>query len=327
MKMHRLLPLIAAALFLASSSHAQTGKVYRIGFLSPGDFAPGTNRGRLTEEISRQLAQSGFTTGANLELIKRGAEGHFERLPALVAELVAAKVDVIVTFSYPVAAAAKEGTSLIPVIFGAGDPVKTHLVASLNRPGGNVTGISDVAAELAPKRLELLKEAAPKLFRVAMLWNANDLGMTTRYEASAVAAKKLGVTVLSFGVREPDDFGDAFEAMERDKPDGLLMVADALTFLNRKRVFDFAAEHRLPVIYETSAFAHDGGLMSYGPDENEAAERGANLVLRVLKGEKPADLPLEQPTRFRLVINLKTAKALSLTVPPGLLVAADEVIE
>jgi putative ABC transport system substrate-binding protein len=160
-----------------------------------------------------------------------------------------------------------------------------------------------------------------------MLWNANDLGMTTRYEASAVAARKLGVTVLSFGVREPDDFGDAFEAMERDKPDGLLMVADALTFLNRKRVFNFAAEHRLPVIYETSAFAHDGGLMSYGPDEKEAAERGANLVLRVLKGEKPADLPLEQPTRFRLVINLKTAKALGLTVPPGLLVAADEVIE
>jgi putative ABC transport system substrate-binding protein len=329
MKMHRLLPIIAAALFLASPSHAQTGKVYRIGFLSPGNFAPGTNGGRLTEEISRQLAQSGFTTNANLELIKRGAEGHFERLPALVAELVAAKVDVIVTFSYPVAAAAKEGTSTIPtVIFGAGDPVKTHLVASLNRPGGNITGVSDVAAELAPKRLELLKEAAPRLLRVAMLWNANDLGMTTRYEASAVAARKLGVTVLSFGVREPDDFGgDAFEAMERDKPDGLLMVADALTFLNRKRVFNFAAEHRLPVIYETSAFAHDGGLMSYGPDEKEAAERGANLVMRVLKGEKPADLPLEQPTRFRLVINLKTAKALGLTVPPGLLVAADEVIE
>src|ERR1700682_3608288 len=302
MKMHRLLPLIAAALFVASPSHAQTAKIYRIGFLSPGDFAPGTNPGRLTEEISRHLAQSGFTTGANLELIKRGAAGHFERLPALVAELAAANVDVIVTFSYPVAAAAQEGTS-------------------------TVTGISDVAAELAPKRLELLKEAAPHLLRVAMLWNANDLGMTTRYEASAAAAKKLGVTVLSFGVREPDDFGGAFEAMERDKPDGLLMVADALTFLNRKRVFDFAAEHRLPVIYETSAFAHDGGLMSYGPDENEAAERGANLVLRILKGEKPADLPLEQPTRFRLVINLKTAKALGLAVPPGLLVAADEVIE
>ena len=328
MKMHRLLPIIAAALLLTPPSQAQTGKLYRVGFLSPGGFAPGTFPGRLTEEIVRQLAQRGFTASANLELVKRGAEGHFERLPGLVAELVAAKVDVIVTFSYPGAAAAKEGTTRIPiVIFGSGDPVKTHLVASLNRPGGNVTGISDVAAELAPKRLECLKEAAPKLQRVAMLWNAKDLGMTMRYEASAAAAKELGVTVQSLGVREPNDFGDAFAAMERDKPDGLLMVADALTFLNRQRVFDFAAEHRLPAIYEGSAFARDGGLMSYGPDENETAERGANLVLRILKGEKPTDLPLEQPTRFRLVINLKTAKALGLTVPPSLLARADEVIE
>jgi putative ABC transport system substrate-binding protein len=329
MKMHRLvLIIIVASLFFVLPLQAQTAKLYRIGFLSPGGFGSGTVPGRLSEEIAGQLAQSGFTVGANLELVKRGAEGHFERLPALVAELVLAKVDVIVTFSYPTAAAAKDGTSTIPiVIFNAGDPVKTHLVDSLNRPGGNITGISDVAAELAPKRLGLLKEAAPKLQRVAMLWNAKDLGMTTRYEASAAAAKELGVAVLSFGVGEPNDFGDAFEAMERDKPDGLLMVADALTFLNRKRVFDFAAEHRLPAIYESSAFARDGGLMSYGPDEKETVEHGANLVLRVLKGQKPADLPLEQPTRFRLVVNLKTAKALGLTVPPGLLVAADEVIE
>ncbi len=197
MKMHRLLPVIAAALLFAPPSQAQTGKLYRVGFLSPGDFALGTNPGRLTEEIARRLAQSGLTAGANLELVKRGAEGHFERLPGLLAELAAAKVDVIVTFSYPVAAAAKEGTTIPTVIFGAGDPVKTHLVASLNRPGGNVTGISDVAAELAPKRLEYLKEAAPKLQRVAMLWNAKDLGMTMRYEASAAAAKELGVTVQS----------------------------------------------------------------------------------------------------------------------------------
>jgi len=328
MKMQRLLPSIAAAVLFAPPSQAQTGKLYRVGFLSQGGFAPDTNPGRLTEEIARRLAQSGLTPGANLELVKRGADGHFERLPGLMAELAAAKVDVIVTFSYPVAAAAKEATSTIPtVIFGAGDPVKTHLVASLNRPGGNITGISDVAAELAPKRLEYLKEAAPKLQRVAMLWNAKDLGMTMRYEASAAAAKELGVTVQSLGVREPDDFGDVFAAMQRDKPDGLLMVSDALTFLNRKRVFDFAAEHRLPAIYETSAFARDGGLMSYGPDENETAERGANLVLRILRGEKPADLPLEQPTRFRLVINLKTAKALGLTIPQSVLLRADDVIE
>lgn len=328
MKMHRLVLIIAAALFFVFPLQAQTAKLYRIGFLSPGGFGTDAVPGRLTEDIARQLVQSGFTVGANLELVKRGAEGHFERLPALVAELVLAKVDVIVTVSYLTAVAAKDGTSTIPiVIFNAGDPVKTHLVDSLNRPGGNITGISDVAAELAPKRLELLKEAAPKLQRIAMLWNGKDLGMRTRYEASAAAAKELGVTVLSFGVGEPNDFGGAFEAMERDKPDGLLMVADALTFLNRKRVFDFAAEHRLPAIYEARAFARDGGLMSYGPDEKETVERGANLIVQILKGQKPADLPLEQPTRFRLVVNLKTARALGLTVPPGLLVAADEVIE
>ena len=329
MKIHRPLLVIAAVLLLlAPMSLAQTGKLYRVGFLSPGGFALDTNPGSLTDEIARQLARSGLTPGVKLELVKRGAEGHFERLPGLLAELVAAKVDVIVTFSYPAAAAAKEGTSTVPtVIFGTGDPVKTHLVASLNRPGGNVTGISDVATELAPKRLEFLKDAAPKLQRVAMLWNAKDLGMTMRYQGSAAAAKELGVTVQPLGVREPNDFEDAFAEMKRSMPDGLLMVADSLTFLNRKRVFDFAAEHRLPAIYEAERYVRDGGLMSYGPDAAETAERGANLVVRILKGAKPADLPLEQPTRFRLVINLKTAKALGLTIPQSLLLRADEVIQ
>ncbi len=205
--------------------------------------------------------------------------------------------------------------------------MRTQLVASLNRPGGNITGISDVAGELAPKRLEFLKEAAPKLRRVAMLWNASDFGMTTRYEASAAVAKELGVTVQSFGVREPNDFADAFRAMERSMPDGLLMVADALTFLNRRRVFEFAEEHRLPAIFEDANFTRDGGLMSYGPDEAETASRGASLVSRILQGEKPADLPFEQPTRFRFAINLKTAHALGLTIPLTLLARADEVIE
>jgi putative tryptophan/tyrosine transport system substrate-binding protein len=329
MKIHRLVLVIAAVLLvLAPMSLAQTGKRYRVGFLSPGGFAPSTHPGRMTDEIVRDLAQNGFAPGVNLELVQRGAEGHFESLPGLVAELVAARVDVIATFGYPSAAATKKGTSTVPiVIFGGGDPVKTHLVSSLNRPGGNVTGISDVAAELAPKRLELLKEAVPELKRVAMLWNANDLGMTMRYEASAAAAKALSVSVESLGVREPNDFDDAFAAMERSMPDGLLMVADALTMLNRKRVFDFAAGHRLPAIYEEANFARDGGLMSYGPDEAETADLGTNLIVRILKGERPADLPFEQPTLFRLVINLKTAKALGLAVPPSLLAQADEVIE
>jgi len=323
----KLLVIATGSLVLASASLAQTAKV-RVGFLSPGSFATDTNPGRLTEDITKHLAKRGFIAGANLELEKRGAEGHPDRLPVLVTELVAAKVDVIVAFGYPVAKAAKEGTSSIPiVIFNTGDPVKMHLVDSLNRPGGNITGISDVAAELAPKRLELLQQAAPHLQRVAMLWNAGDLGMTARYEASAAAAKTLNITVQALGVREPNDFDDAFAAMERSMPDGLLMVADALTALNRKRVFEFAAKHRIPAIYEADNFARDGGLMSYGPDTGETTERGAELVERVLKGEKPVNLPLEQPTRFKLVINLKTAQALGLTIPQSILLRADEVIE
>ena len=167
----------------------------------------------------------------------------------------------------------------------------------------------------------------PGLKRVAMLWNANDIGMTTRYDASAAAAKELGVIVQPLGVREPNDFDEAFAAMNREKPDGLLMVADMLTRLNRKRVYDFAAEHRLPAIYEADIFVRDGGLMSYGPDFAESRESVARIIDRVLKGANPADLPLEQSTHFQLMINLKTAKALGLTVPPTLLARADEVIE
>jgi ABC-type uncharacterized transport system substrate-binding protein len=318
---------LALALLSAGAS-AQSAKVYRVGFLGPINYAPGSVARNLADGITHRLAQLGYTLGTNLVEERRGAEMHFERLPGLVAELVASKVDVIVTNGYPAAVAAKEGTSTVPIVIsGAGDPVKTHLVASLARPGGNVTGISDVAAQLAPKRLEFLKEAVPSLKRVAMLYNANDPGMSLRYEASATVAKELGVSVQPLGVREPDDFEEAFAAMNHEMPDGLLMVSDSLTRLNRKRVYDYAAAHRLPAIYEADSFVRDGGLMSYGPDGIEAIDRVASLVARILKGAKPADLPLEQPTRFRLVINLRTAKALGLAVPPTLLARADEVIE
>jgi putative ABC transport system substrate-binding protein len=184
-----------------------------------------------------------------------------------------------------------------------------------------------VAAELVPKSLELQKKAVPGMKRVAMLWNASDLGMTLRYEASAAAAKHLGVTVQSLGVREPDEFKDAFTAMEQSKPDGLLMVSDTLMILNRKRIFDFAAAHAIPAIYEEARYARDGGFMAYGPDTDEIADRAAKLVKRILTGTQPADLPIEQPTRFTLVINMKTAKELDIPIPPTLLARADEVIE
>jgi len=184
-----------------------------------------------------------------------------------------------------------------------------------------------MAIELAPKRLELLKELVPTLNTVAMVFNASDLGMTLRYQGAADAARTLGARVQPLGVREPDDFEEAFASMLRDPPDALLMVSDDLTFLNRRRVYEFAAEHRLPTTYELGNYVRDGGLSSLGPDVDEIYDRAANLIDRILKGAKPADLPFEQPTRFHVSINLKTAKALGITVPPSVIVRADEVVE
>jgi putative ABC transport system substrate-binding protein len=328
MKTRNFIALLAIACAVAASGVvAQTPiKVYRLGFLTPGN--PEADPNGFVASLLQGLARRGYELDRNLILERRGTQFQVARLPRLLDELVASKVDAIVTTSYPAALAAKQRTHSIPVVaVNTGDPVGTQLVDSLARPGGNITGISDVAAELAPKRLELLKELAPALRRVAMLWNASDLGMTMRYRATAAAAQTLGVAVQTLGVREPDDFNDAFAAMIRDPPDAILMVSDALTYLNRKRVFEFATAHRLPAIYEREDLVRDGGLMSYGPDIAEGFDRAAALVDRILKGADPASLPFEQPTHFRLVINLKTAKALGLTVPPSLLARADEVIE
>jgi putative tryptophan/tyrosine transport system substrate-binding protein len=300
-------------------------KVYRVGLLSLA--APLSDDTPFGASLIRGLAQHGYELNRNLALERRGAQWHVDHLPRLVAELVASNVEVIISGGYPPALAAKHSTTLPVVAFFAGDPVGTGLVASLSRPGGNLTGISDVSVEVTPKRLELLKQIVPNLRRVAVLWNADDLGMTLRYRASELGAQALGVSVQPLGVREPEDFDEAFGAMRRDRPDAILMVADPLTTLNRKRVFDFAAAHGLPAIYELGLFAHDGGLMSYGPDLDESFGRVAALVDRILKGATPADLPFEQPTRFSFVLNLKTAKALGLTVPASLLGRADEVIE
>jgi putative ABC transport system substrate-binding protein len=277
--------------------------------------------------LIRGLAQLGYKQGYNLAFERRGAESHSDRLPDLLKELVASNVDVIVTTGYPAALAGKHGTTIPIVAFGTGDPVGTGLVESLARPGGNITGISDLASDLTPKRMELLKQMAPGLRRVAILWNAADLGMTLRFQASEAGAKALGVSVQPLGVQEPDDFDEAFAAMNREMPDAILMVSDALTNLNHKRVFEFAAAHRLPAMYEFDFYVREGGLMSYAPDLNDMFGRVAALVDRILKEAKPGELPLEEPTRFTFAINLQTAKALGLTVPQTLLVAADEVIE
>jgi putative tryptophan/tyrosine transport system substrate-binding protein len=304
---------------------AQTAKVYRVGTLTVGPPIPPTaGTGKF---LLDGLGQRGFTLGQNLAYEARGAAGKVSQTANLMQELKAANVDVVVTVSYPAAAAAKASGVPTVIASGSGDPVKTGLVTSLARPGGNVTGISDDAAALSTKRLGLLRQLSPQLRRVAMLWNKDDLGMSQRYDASAKAAQEMGVTVLPLGVREPDDFNEAFATMDSSPPDAILMVSDSLTLLNRKRVFDYAALHRLPAIYEQDFIARDGGLMSYGADQKESFDRAAALVAKIFQGAKPADLPFELPTHYLLVVNLKTAKATGINLPPDFVALADEVIE
>ena len=298
--------------------------IHRVGLLGAG--APIADDSPQGVSLIRGLARHGYVLGKNLAFERRGAQGHIDRLPQLLDELAASKVDVLVTSGYPAARAAREGP-LSTVATYAGDPVGTGLVASLARPGGNLTGISDVSAEVTPKRMELLKQVAPNLRRVAMLWNADDLGMSLRYQASEAGARSLGLSVEALGVREPEDFDVAFAAMTKDPPGAILMVTDSLTILNRSRVFEFATAHRLPAIYEFDFLVRDGGLMSYGPDQGESFDRVGALVDRILKGAKPAQLPFEEPTLFKFAINVRTAKSIGLEIPATLLARADEVIE
>lgn len=327
MKRRALMSIVGGAAI--ASSHAATaqvpGRTYHLGTLTPslplGKDSPGA------KTLLGALAQHGYVLGRNLTYDARASGGQNAKLPQLLQDFKASGLDALVTVGYPTALAAKASGIPTVVANGVGDPVATGLVESLARPGGTVTGISDVATTLSIKRLSLLKELSPKLAKVAMLWNRDDLGMSLRYEASAKAATALGVTVQALGVREPDDFEGVFETMDREPPDAILMVSDSLTMLNRKRVFDYAAAKRLPAIYEYDPLVRDGGLMSYGPDLTECFERAAALVDRIFKGAKPSELPFEQPTRYLFVVNLKTAKAIGLDIPPILLARADETIE
>ncbi len=318
--------VIAAAAFasLRTPAIAQSGKVYRVGLIGVG--AP--DAGILGPGMVRNFTQRGYIADGNIVFERRAAQGKIDRLPGFIDELVAKHVDVIITQSYPAALAAKERAGNTPIVVtNSGDPVATGLAASFAHPGGNITGVSDVAGELSAKRLALLKEAAPSVKAVAVLWNADDLGMTLRYRAAEVEAPRLGLLIVPLGVHAPDDFDTAFLEMTKKPPDAILMVTDVLTLLNRKRVIDFAAEHHLPAIYEYANLVHDGGLMSYGPELNAVFDRAAGLADRILKGAKPADLPLELPSRFELAINLKTAKTLGLTIPESIVVRAGDVIE
>jgi putative ABC transport system substrate-binding protein len=328
MRRREVLHVLAGATVAAGCvSSAQAAKTYHLAGLTagaPAAFAPTSPNGTM---LIKALAEHGYTLGQNLDYKPYGGNLQAARLPQVAREIAASKVDAAVVLGWPPAAALK-GTGVPTVVAaGAGDPVATGLVTSLAHPGGNITGISDNAAMLSTKRLGLLKQAVPGIRKVAMLWNKNDLGMTLRYQSSADAAKALGVTVQALGVGEPDDFADAFGAMDRSPPDAILMVSDALTVLNRKRVIDYAAQHRLPAIYETDPIVREGGLMSYGADVKESFARAASLVDQIFKGAKPADLPFEEPTHYLFVINLKTAKSINLELPPTVLALADQVIE
>ncbi|MEP7276162.1 MAG: ABC transporter substrate-binding protein [Betaproteobacteria bacterium] len=300
------------------------GKVWRVGFLASGarpqDGAP-------PRALRDALQVLGHAEGKDVTYEGRWSEGRNERLDGLTAELLARKVDLIVAFGGPAAEVAKRMTSTVPiVVFSAGDVVDTGLIPSLARPGGNITGVNDPAAVLSAKRLEILKELVPDAKRVAVLWNAGNYAMTLRYREIERAAQALRMSVEPLGVREPDDFDVALAAMASSPPDALMMVTDALTNLNRRRVLDFVGAHKIPAMYEFDFVVRAGGLISYGSDQGQILALAASYVSKVIKGGRPADLAVEQPNRYFLVINLKTAKALGLTVPQALLLRADEVI-
>ena len=318
--------LAGAAIYGPRAVLAQSSaKVFRLGTLTPG--LPLDEKSPLGSILLKALEGHGYTLDKNLSFKARGAGGQVSKLGEIVRDMKADQVDVIVAVGFPVIIACKVANVPTVVAYGGGDPVATHLIDGLARPGGNITGISDNATTLSTKRLALIKQAVPKVQRVAMLWNKDDLGMSMRYEASAGAARSIGVTVQALGVREPDDFNGVFEAMDREPPDAIFMVADVLTSLNRKRVFDYAGAHHIPALYEYDPVVRDGGLMSYGPDLQECMERAADLTARIFGGARPAELPFEEPTHFKLVINLKTAKATGIELPQNFMALADEVIE
>jgi putative ABC transport system substrate-binding protein len=323
--------LLAAPL---AADAQQAGKVYRIGFLSPSSrsdperlASPFGERGLAA--FRQGLRDLGYVEGQNLTIEYRWAEGRFERLPDLAAELVRLKVDVIVSVVTQASLAAKNATRTIPIVLvAAGDPLGSGLVANLARPGGNVTGPSSMYGDLAGKQLELLKESVPKVSRVAVLWNpANAVWQAQMLRQTEIAARALGLQVQLLEARGPDELEGAFAAMTRERASALLVQVDVIFALHARRIADLAAKRRVPAMYGSREHVEAGGLMSYAPNVPDLFRRAATYVDKILKGAKPADLPVEQPTKFELVINLKTAKTLGLTIPPSLLGRADEVIQ
>ena len=317
-----ILTLSLLAVPLAATAQ-QPGKVYRIGYLGtnppPADW---------WDALLDGLRERGYSEGRNLVFERRFSEGNAERFPELAAELVRLRVDLILVHTTPAAIAAKHATQTIPIVFPTAiDPVGAGLVASLARPGGNLTGLSSLAPELSGKRLELLKEVVPGMTRVTVLWNAANPANAAAWHETQAAAGALGLLLHAQDVRSPQDFKGAFARTAQAHPDALLVLQDSLITMHRQHVVEFATQQHLPSVFSTREWVVTGGLMSYGPSFPDLNRRAATYVDKILKGAKPADLPVEQPTKFELVLNLKTAKALGLTMPPSLLLLADEVIQ
>ena len=313
--------LILAPVYLAYAQKQSTTP--RMGVLLLG-APPNAN----LDAFIQGLRELGYIEGKNILVEYRFAEGKADRLPELARELVLLKVDAIFTAGTPAIFALKGATKTIPIVFfSASDPVGTGVVASLAHPGGNITGISVLASDLWPKRLELLKEIFPKLSRVAMLWNKGNAGMALEAKATQEVAGPLGVTLQDRGVKDPNELDTVFALMIKDRPDGFLALMDPVLNSYQKQILDFLAKNRLPAIFENKAWVEAGGLISYGANYADVHRRAATLMDKILKGAKPADLPVEQPTRFELFINLKTAKEIGVTIPQSVLYRADKVIK
>jgi putative ABC transport system substrate-binding protein len=303
----------------------QAARIPRIGVLHPG--APATSS-HFATAFSQGLRDHGYLEGQNIVVERRFAEAKAERIPDIAGELVRLKVDVIVTSTDVGIAAVKQQTQIIPIVMAnSTDPVGIGFVASLARPGGNVTGLSSVSPELSAKRLELLKEAVPRLSRLAIVWNPDVRGAVLEYKETESAARSLHLQLQSVEVNRPDGFDRAFSALTTRRAEALIVASSPLAFRNRILIASLAQENRLPSIYGLREFADAGGLMAYGPNYAELWRRAAAYVSKILKGANPGQLPVEQPTTFELVINRKTAKALGLTIPPSLLRRAEQVIE
>ena len=322
---------VLALLALGASPLATEGqqrtKISRIGFLSP--TSPSDPRMRsLLEAFRHELGKLGYVEGQTITIESRWGESKYDRLPGLAAELVLLKVDVIVAVAVPAIRAAKDATSTIPIVMAVVvDPVATGLVASFARPGGNLTGLSNMAPDLVGKQLEMLKQVVPTASRVAVLWNPENAGNAPQMRAAEVAARTMGVQLQPVEARNPDDLDSAFAAMTKQRAGALLVLVDAMLNEHRTRVADLAAKSRLAAVYGLPEHAQAGGLMAYSANRSDMFRRAATYVDKILKGAKPGDLPVEQPATFELVINLKTARTLGLTIPQSLLARADEVIQ